>query len=355
VKEKSMHTAKRYLAFLVAILLVLTAVFGMMMFTLEQRGFSPDTYQRTLANEGFYKRLPKVLAELVNSSAINQSDLPMVMQGMRLEAWEAFFRILLPPDTLKTMGNEALDSTFAYLNMETNSAEISLLPLKKTMTSDAGVQAIFALLSTQPDCTLAQVAQMTVNLLGAEDIQFCNPPPEFHPVLTPVIERQMQLTSRAIPDRITLASPEQNPGGEDTRVGLNNLRGLMRMVPLIPLGLLLVLTLLMVNSLNSWLDWWGGPSLATGILAMLMSLSSVTVIGGLLRRSITQNAPTYLPEALSVYAGDLATAMVATLTRPILWQGILLAIIGGVMIGTSFIIRRRNKNLPPSEQETIVD
>jgi hypothetical protein len=40
----------------------------------------------------------------------------VVMRGMGRDAWDAFFRALLPPEVLQVMGNDVLNSTFAYLD-----------------------------------------------------------------------------------------------------------------------------------------------------------------------------------------------------------------------------------------------
>jgi hypothetical protein len=254
------------------------------------------------------------------------------------------------------MGDEALDSVFAYVNMQTNSAQMSLQPLKASMNSEAAVQAVYSLLNTQPDCTLIQVAQMTFNLLTAQDIQFCKPPEQLHPLLTPVIHAQMQVTALTIPDHITFANAEGVAPQNDPRVKLQNVRLLMRLTPLLPLGLLLLLTLLAVNSLKSWLDWWGVPFLITGLIAIIISLSGAPVIGALLRQMITRRAPAYLPAAFADYARELAAAMVNALTRPILWQGLILAILGLIMFLCSKYIGRKQTTKPvnPSEAKTIV-
>ncbi len=351
-----MNAIRKILATFCAILFVMTAIFALIFFNFDRRAFSAETYQRVFANEGFYNRIPTVLAEAINGASLDQSDLPIAMQGMSTQAWETFFRALLPQETLKGMGDEALNSVFAYLNMETNSAQMSLQPLKASMQSDAGVQAVYSLLNAQPDCTLVQVAQMTINLLTAQDIKFCKPPETLHFLLTPVIQAQMQVTAFAIPDHITFASAEGVAPENDPRVKLQNARLLMRLTPLLPLGFLLLLTLLAVNSLKSWLDWWGIPFLITGLIAAIISLSGAPVISALLRQMIARRAPAYLPPAFADYARELAAAMVNTLTRPILWQGLILAVLGLTMFLVSRFIGRRQSAKPinPSEAKTIV-
>ena len=351
-----MDSLKRIVAACFAVLFVITAILALIFFNFDRRAFTSETYQQAFLKEGFYNRLPGVLAQVMTGTSIEEGELPIGMRGMSPRAWEAFFKVMLPEETLVAMGNEALNSIFAYLNMESDSAQMSLQPLKRSMTGPAGVEAVYSLLNAQPDCTLLQVAQMTINLITAQDMQFCKPPPELHPLLTPVIEAQMEVTAFVLPDEVTFASAQGVSPENDPRVRLQNARTLMRLTPLVPLGLLLALTLLAVHSLKSWLDWWGVPFLATGLSATLISLGGAPVIGGLLRQFITQRAGTYLPEVLTDYASDLASAMTQAIMRPVLIQGLVLAFLGLIMILVSkyMIHKPVSKIGGPSEENTIV-
>jgi hypothetical protein len=338
-----MNAIRKILAAFCAILFVITAIFALIFFNFDRRAFKAETYKRVLVSQGFYERIPLVLAEAINSASLDESELPFILRGMSTEAWATFFRAMLTQRTLNVMGDEALDSVFAYLNMETNSAQMSLLPLKASMRSEAGVTAVYTLLNGQPDCTLVQLAQMAINLITAQDLQLCKPPEELHPLLTPLIQTQMNVTALALPDQITFASAEGVTPENDPRARLQTGRTLMRLTPLVPLGLLLLLTLLAVNSFKSWLDWWGIPFFLTGIFACIVSLSSAPVISGILKGIIAQRAPTFLPDVFSNYASDLASAMVNALTRPILWQATFLTLIGLIMVITSYAIRQKQK------------
>jgi hypothetical protein len=349
-----MDAIRRGLAVTLAILFSLTAVLALVFFNLDRRAFTAETYQRVFANEAFYDRLPAVLAGAVTSSPAGESNLPVVMQQLSPEAWEAFFRAMLPGESLKRMGDQVLESVFSYLNGKSSSAGLSLAPLKATMTSEAGVQAIYTLLNTQPDCTLVQVARMTVDLLTQGQIEFCKPPEDLHPLLTPAIQAQLQLTAAVLPDQVTLASAEGIPLAEDPRQQLRALRFLMRLTPLIPLAFLLLMTFLAVNSFESWLDWWGTPMLVTGLSAGIMGLSGAPVIGLILQRALVRNMPEYLPVILLDYAGELARAMVHQLLKPVMWQGFLLALMGTLMAVASFFVKRRRQTVPPSEEKTII-
>lgn len=331
-----MDILKKILGFIFAIMFISTAVVALFLFNFDRGAFTAEMYQKTFAREDFYAKLPAVMAEAVISTTADQNQFPIVLRGMSQDGWEAFFRTVLPQETLKAMGDDILSSTFAYLNRKTNSVQLSLTPLKVSMVSDTGVRAVFTLLKTQPDCTLQQIGQMTLNLFTKSELQLCNPPEEIIPLLTPLVQGQMQVVSLAIPDQITLISA---PLENDPRVKLQTARILMRLSPIIPLALLLLMTVFTVNSLKSWLGWWGLPFFITGGVASVISLSGAPIFGAVLERILVNRMPEYLPTILLDYTSDLAAAMLKALLTPVLWQGLVIALVGFVMALASFFIK----------------
>ncbi len=332
-----MESIKKILAVVLAMLFVLTAIVALIFFNIERRAFKAETYQRVLANGDFYNRIPTVMAEALVSSSTDLQDLPPAMQGMSTKAWEDFFRTLLPQDALKLLGDDVLTSTFDYFNMKSDSVTISLLPVKANMATESGVQAVLTLLRTQPDCTLEQVAQITFNLLTAQEIAFCNPPDEIAPLFIPVIQMQLQSAALVIPDEVTLISAENTD--PDPRARIQTARILMKLSPLLPIGFLLLLTLTIVHSLQSWLTWWGIPFLSTGLAAMLTGIAGAPLLGAILKLVITRRVPGILPTSLSSYVSDLASVMVGAILRPIFWEGLLLFFVGFGMVGVSYYLK----------------
>jgi len=333
-----MDSLKKIIGIIFAILFISTAVPALIFFNFDRRAFTAETYQKAFANANFYNKLPVALANAMLSTSTDTSKLPVVMRGMSQQAWEAFFRAMLPPETLKVMGDDMLNSTFAYLNMQTNSVQLSLVPLKTSMVSDTGVQAVFTLLNNQPDCTLEQMAQMAMELLNNGQVQFCKPPAKLIPMLTPAIQGQMQVATLAVPDQLTLISA---PSENDPRQKLKIARLAMRLSPIFPLGFLLLMTIFTVNSLKSWLGWWGIPLTITGILASLISLGGAPIFGAILQRILNNRLPAFLPTILLGYTSDLASAMLQALLRPVLWQGLGIAFIGLGMMGISYFAKNQ--------------
>jgi hypothetical protein len=334
-----MSSPKKIIGIVFAVLFVFTAVPALIFFNFDRRAFTAETYQKAFVNSDFYGKLPVVLAETMVSGGTDQSKLPVVMRGMSQEAWEGFFRTLLPQETLEMMSADVLNSTFAYLNMRSDSVQLSLVPLKASMVGDTGVAAVYTLLDSQPDCTFMQIAQMTIDLLAGSEMQFCKPPAELYSMLTPVIQGQMQFAVSAVPDQITLIS---KPPANDPRVKLRVLRMGMRLSPIIPLVFLLLMTIFTVNSLKSWLIWWGIPLFITGILASLLSLSGAPIFGVILQRILVSRMPDFLPAILLDYTNDLASAMLQAWLNPVLWQGLGIALIGLIMTISSYFIKEKS-------------
>ncbi len=334
-----MQNIKKTLAYLFAVLFVLTAVVALIFFNFERRAFQVETYQQVLTTQDFYNRIPAVMAEALISSPTNFQSLPFTMQGMTTKAWEDFFRTLLPQDALKSIGDDTLNATFAYLNMQSDSITISFAPIKTNMGTDSGVQAVLALFRTQPSCTFAQLAQITIDLFTGGQIEFCNPPDELIPLLTPVIQAELQSAALIIPNDVTLVTSVR--GKEDPRNRIQTARTMMKLSLLLPIGFLFLLTITIVNSLKSWLAWWGIPFFSTGLISMLISMIGGPILGVILKQLIQWQTRIPLPLSLSDYAGEISSAILGAILRPIFWEGLFLFFVGMGMIVFSMFIRPR--------------
>ncbi len=336
-----MENFRNPVAVFCAILFAITAVTAILLFNFDRRAFTAETYQRAFAREDYYNKIPNLMAQAIVSSDADTSGLPMVMQGMSLEAWENFIRGLLPPEMLKTMGDDVLNSTFAYLNLESERVHANLRPLKASMAGDRGTQAVLYLMSTLPACTVEQIARISFELLSNGQVELCNPPVGMIPLITPVIQGQLQFAASIIPDELTLVTaPPQN----DPRQRLQVIRFLMRLSPILPIAFLLALTIVIVRSPKDWMVWWGIPILAAGFIAFIFGILGAPIAGAILERILADRLPNYLPAFLSGFTGDLSSAMVRALLLPVIWQGLLLIVIGAGMAFAAYFINRKEKS-----------
>jgi hypothetical protein len=342
-----MDTIRKTMAALFAILFIVSALVAQFLFNLERTAFAPQTYQQAFANDRFYERLPSILAESVTGTAL--PALPVAFKGLTPKDWEGFFRDLLPPETLKLMGDQALGSILAYLNNQSDIAVLSLAPLKERMAGEAGTQAVLNLMRTQPVCTLAELARISMAMISQQELSLCSPPEELVPLVIPLIQGQLQLSSSIVPSEVIVAQPE--PGRLDPRQRLQFLRLVMQWFTVVPLLFLLALTVLAVRGLTDWFAWWGVPFLITGVIGVLVSLLAAPLLGIFLLQILARQLPAFLPQVLLANGSQLASAIFDQMVQPLLLQGILLAIIGALMTGAAlfwqFLKPRDVNQYPP--------
>jgi len=115
----------------------------------------------------------------------------------------------------------------------------------------------------------------------------------------------------------------------------------IRLSPLLPLALLLLVTLFGVRSLKGFLRWWGIPLLIVGVIAvvgaamipLLLNWAIVTYGSSLTTGLIT-------PEVINL-AIEMVSNVIGSLALAILIQAAILALLGLVFIIVSFFVKKR--------------
>src|SRR6202142_3554287 len=145
---------------------------------------------------------------------------------------------------MQSMAEDTLNQVFAYINGGSQPPVISLVPLKNSLAGPAGVNAVLTIIQAQPDCTIEQLARI-VNTFGQE---LCNPPKGILDLIQPVIQIELQSAASAIPDSISILNAVNNGSIESGMKDLRLIRLVMRFSPLLPIGLLFVITVLAVRT-----------------------------------------------------------------------------------------------------------
>ncbi|NWF63423.1 MAG: hypothetical protein HXY38_03870 [Chloroflexi bacterium] len=332
-----MKTFKNIIATIFAILFVITAVMALLLFNFDRHAFAAETYQQAFAREDFYNKIPSLLAQSIVSGTDPTQQL-LGMQGLTQETWEGFFRTLLPPNVLKPIGDDVLHSTFAYLNLESNSIEVDLSPVKTSMLGETGAQAALVLIQSLPACTIDQAAMIMFGMLSGDQIQLCNPPEDMLPMLMPIIQGQMQAAAAIVPDRLTLVTA---PPQSDPREQIQTLRLFMRLSLLLPIACLLALTVFAVRSGRDWLNWWGISLAITGFIAFVIGILGAPIFSIVIESALASQLPDYLPTFLLDFTKEFTAAMAQALLTPVVLQGIALTFIGVCMAGLGYYLSHK--------------
>jgi hypothetical protein len=305
----------------------------LLLFNTERRLFNADLYLRALETQNFYDRLPALAAEGLAASPVNNdTNSPLATINLLPEQnWESVFRALLPADLSKSMTEQAILSVFDYLNGRSETASISLMDFKAHLISPAGTEAFTQVLRAQPDCTLEQITQFTLDNLfgGSSSLVLCNPPDELLVLIEPLMQTQLQMIATTFPDSVDLtpnAASIENP-----LQGLRAVRAVMRFSPLLPFGLLFLVTVFAVRDLKGWLDWWGIPLLISGLFGLILAAAISPLFKWAFATYAVPRIPAYLPISLTETIRELTSAVLAGVAAPIVFQSILLLLLGIIM------------------------
>ena len=339
-----MQAFGKILAFGCVVLFIITGVMALLFFNIEQKAFSSGTYKQAFEEQNLYDRVPAILATALSTSlAENQSAQPF-LKALTVQDWQNSISSLLPPEELKAMADHTLDSTFDYLNGKTDSAVISLLPLKAHLAGEAGLNVVRQVLRLQPECTPEQLTQMAFGLLEGQ-ITLCNPPEAAIGFMAPFIQTQLHVMTAAFPNEITFIPGRNSGTPDDPRLRLNTIRLVMQLSVFVPLALLLLIVLFAVRSLSDWLQWWGWPFMITGFLSLLIALLGSPLVGWILQLLIQIQAGSLIPPILSATIGEAASAVTRQILTPVALEGAVLAILGLMMVILSMFVTSREKTI----------
>ena len=335
-----MRSFGQLLAAICAVLFVISAVLVLLVFNIEAQAFSADIYKQAFEDQRLYERMPGILATTITGYVTQTGGALPFLQVLTVEDWQNNIVLLLPPEELRAMANNALDSTFEYVNGRTNSVVISLVPVKAQLAGEAGTQLVLQILQRQPACTAEQLTQMAMGLFGGQ-IALCNPPEQAIGLMLPFIQTQVQSMTAILPNELTLISPEMSGTPVDPRARLNTIRSFIRFTPFIPVLFLIGIAAFGVRSLIDWLTWWGWPFMIAGGASALIGLFGSPIVGGILQLLIETQGASLIPPAFASAIAETATAVARQMLVPVIVQGLILGVVGLAMVIFATLLAHR--------------
>lgn len=335
-----MRDSLKTLAALCALVFIFAGATSLLLFNIESRAFSSATYKQAFADQRLYERMPGILAATLSTTLSQNLNMVPFLRELTVEEWQVMISTLLPPEELQAMTDQTLDVTFDYLNFRSNSVIISLLPVKARLAGESGVAVVRQFLQTQPPCTVEQLTQMALGLLGG-NIALCNPPDEALNLLAPFIQSQLQTINATFPSEIALVPGTESGTPQDPRLELQAVRSAIKFSPFFVFLLLLTIAVLAVRSLRDLMVWWGWPLLIMGGAAAVIAVIGSPIVGWFLQILILNQGAVLLPPILASSIGETATAVASQMLVPVILQGAVIAFIGLLMVLAGMFLTRR--------------
>ncbi len=364
------------IAAILAILFVITAVIVLMVFNIERGLLRPGLYKAAMVEHALYERLPGLLAKQLHGSMTYNpcAEDPSVCEGegppgegegegdggppefftnLSEEDWERLLEGIIPQDWLQTQVESVIDQIFAVLENGDFEAGvvISMTGLKEHLTGEDGINAVLELIRAQPPCTedqLLAMSQLEIDMSSVSSLLACSPPPELLDTFLPDLPPIMDEITGGIKDETNILEALGDNGGLDIdfqTIGL--IRLIIRLSPLLPLVLLLLVTLFGVRSLKGFFLWWGIPLLIVGIIGFSGSLMTPFLVNWAISLYGSAELPGgFSPEFLTL-GFDLVRFVLGSLARAIGRQTAITGIVGLGFIIASFFVKK------PQPVETI--
>ena len=271
--------------------------------------------------------------------------------AMQDEDWIKFKDALLGDDVIINWIDGTVQSLFAWLNSEDSVPLIiwNMDPLIERMAGNEGQNAVVAYYESLPDCTDLQMEEMSTQpgepLPRSKMVEeLCKLSTFPHGEQIQVYNDVMQMVVDATPREFNatqslLKGRDQFQGAYTLKWRLRTYRYNLDTVLLIPLGLLFLILIFGVRSMEALGQWWGIPLIGGSLIALLSSLLS----GTLWRGFLTGNLPESIPKTSLLYHQiiDSTSQVISPVFNPLIWQSFLLLLIGAGLFTMSFILRIR--------------
>jgi hypothetical protein len=378
--HKTLSFLAKFLATILAILFVVTALLALPLSTAGWRLFGPNPYKHALAEEAIYGRAPALASEQIAYSiayTLCSGDLDCVeeMQGEQSSGkvkdvldpgivasfllnltekdLESTVADLAPPQWIKEQTEHVIDQIFAYLNFGGDSdITVSLIAFKRRLAGEEGTRAFMRLAAAQPPCTPEQIAIVESDEdIEPEDMPICRPPQPLRERYADKARKTLQKVAADAVDEInviTLAEEEgvsislpEEPASwrEDPRVEFQIIKWSLRLSPFVPLVFLLLITLVAVRSWRSWARWWSIPLLIVGIAGLLLAAAALPANLALGAYGANQVPPEF-SQSLVQAALDVEKHIARSLVTWVAIESSILTLLGLLLLGLSALLGR---------------
>ena len=163
------------LAFLVLLLLVVTATVDLFGRALQSTALDPASYASVLASTRFVSRSSSLVADVLVSSISRSTTTPPFFKTIPARDWDMAFDNILPQAWVDQVIHAMVTSTLEWIADSSRplpDVTVDLTPVKEGVQSSNGALAILQLLQNAPTCL---TARNSITLWG-EDIITCLPP-----------------------------------------------------------------------------------------------------------------------------------------------------------------------------------
>jgi hypothetical protein len=278
-----------------------------------------------------------------------------LIYSMEEKNWKNFRNALLADQVIGAWITETVTGLFRWLDTEDQLPFITwnLNPLIERMRGSEGEAAVVAYYDSLPDCTDLQMEDMQTPpgapLPRTKMVkELCKLSTFPHSEQIQVYNDIMKMVADATPPEYdatqVILKAGQIGGAYTAKWNLRTLRWNLDTALLVPIGLLLLILLFGVRSMEGLGQWWGIPLVGGSLISLITALLYRPLWTGILTDRMPEAIP---PTSLLYHELILAsTRVISPIFNPLSWQSFLILLIGVGLLAMGFILRMRGTGKP---------
>ncbi len=299
-----MRGCLQMLAFLAAIVFVITAVIAMLVVPLVRVITDRNAIKDALAelDQVIVAAVPSLVAQTLEEQARQQGlDQLDIDEAVMEEAIDA----LIPPEWVESQTETAVDAVYDVLetgSIDNAEIELDMRPLLERMRGEPGKQVVSSIVDGLPACTEPLSVESLVN--GEATIPTCIPPEvpretvveQVHTQFVQALDENPEIMAQAGVVTVPIGQIMGNGQNQDIERSRAQLERINRQfllakrwiwtLWLIPVTSLFLIVLFVVRSVSSFGNWWGWSLAITAVIVFLLTFIFPTVLSVVLGTAV---------------------------------------------------------------------
>ena len=281
---------------------------------------------------------------------VEEPDIVSLIEFMGIVDWREIRWKVLTDEILADWVSATVDGTYAWIDSDARVPDIqwSMANFIQQVNNERGIESIEIAYSALPDCNPEQIADFKTRLEAAPPgsevfYNLCRfPDPWYDDQFSDYVESLEMLIKNIPPsfdltERLSHVQDTAGVGPDMIKTQLRLIRWMMRLAPLIPLVLLILILGLAVRSFKGYGRWWGIPLTIGGILTLLITL----VYRPLVTFVLTAGPLSEIPELIREEALGGMLTLTAYIFTPMMWQSLVILFIGLSLILVGLFVKPR--------------
>jgi hypothetical protein len=367
-KAKEVSIVAKILAFILALLLLLSLPIALLAFDVWRVVFNPPLLKSFIADEVLRSDLIPVALEWFSDrraqervesgealTGVDEPDIVLLMSFLDRDDWRAIKQEVLTDEFLTHTVSVTVDGVYAWIDSADRVPQITwdLTTFIDRIKTEHGANAVLIAYDNLPPCEQKEIDDYLYRLslvpAGTEVLyNLCEFPEPWHDDQISDYENALFAVVDNVPaqfaltDELSGVADQGGAGPEALKEQLRLIRLIGMLAWVLPLAVVLLIVALAVRSLTGLARWLGLPLLVGGILTLLPTL----VYRLLITSVLAAGALSETPEAVKAEVTRVINRLADTIFQPMLIQAVIIIVIGLLLVVWLMVFGKTKKVQP---------